>query len=260
MTTIIARSSETTHWYRQDGSPQYTVKAKDGSDRNTTLRDARVMNLVPSVTTIIKTAASPGLEAWKSEQMLLAALTLPRVEGESEKELLKRIVQDSKETARQAAERGTRVHEDVEKHFAGEMNDRPELGVAVERSLASFFGLPDKTPWKVEHAFAWGGFGGKVDLHHPITKCAPHGLVVDIKSKEFGPDDEIKAYDEHLMQLAAYRNGLEIPNARCANIFVSVSHPGLVSIIEWNAEDLTRGWDMFSCLLKYWSIKNKFGI
>ena len=47
MTTIIARSAESVHWYQQDGSPQYTVKAKDGSDRPTTLRDARKMNLVP---------------------------------------------------------------------------------------------------------------------------------------------------------------------------------------------------------------------
>ena len=48
MTTIIARASEGTHWYRaEDGAPQYTVKAKNGSDRPTTLGDARKMNLVP---------------------------------------------------------------------------------------------------------------------------------------------------------------------------------------------------------------------
>ena len=41
MTTIIARSAESVHWYRQDGGPQYTVKAKDGNDRPTTIRDAR---------------------------------------------------------------------------------------------------------------------------------------------------------------------------------------------------------------------------
>ena len=96
MTTIIARSAESVHWYRKDGAPQYTVKAKDGSDRPTTLRDARKMSLVPSVTTILKIAAKPGLEAWKQEQMLLAALTLPRLDGESEKDMVARIVADSK--------------------------------------------------------------------------------------------------------------------------------------------------------------------
>ena len=124
MTTIIARSAESVHWYRKDGGPQYTVKAKDGSDRPTTLRDARKMDLVPSVTTILKIAAKPGLEAWKQEQMLLAALTLPRLDGESEKDLVARIVADSKETAKQAAERGTRIHEEVETHFAGKKSPR----------------------------------------------------------------------------------------------------------------------------------------
>ena len=80
MTTIIARSAESVHWYQHNGAPQYTVKAKDGSDRPTTLRDARKLNLVPSVTTILKIAAKPGLEAWKLNQMLLAALTLPKGE------------------------------------------------------------------------------------------------------------------------------------------------------------------------------------
>ena len=86
MTTIIARSSEAlTHWYGKDGSPRYTVTAKDGSDRPTTLRDARKLSLVPSVTTILKVAAKPGLEMWKLEQMLLAALTLPQRPDEDEK-------------------------------------------------------------------------------------------------------------------------------------------------------------------------------
>ena len=93
MTTIIARSAESVHWYGKDGSPQYTVKAKDGSDRPTTLRDARKLDLVPSVTTILKVAAKPGLEAWKLEQMLLSALTLPRTQNEPEKDFIARIVE-----------------------------------------------------------------------------------------------------------------------------------------------------------------------
>ena len=62
MTTIIARAAESVHWYGQDGSPQYTVTAKDGQQRPTTLRDARKFNLVPSVTTVLKVAAKPGLD------------------------------------------------------------------------------------------------------------------------------------------------------------------------------------------------------
>ena len=54
----------------------YTVPAKNGEPRATTLRDAKKMGLLPSVTTIMKAAASPGLEQWKMNQMMLAALRI----------------------------------------------------------------------------------------------------------------------------------------------------------------------------------------
>jgi hypothetical protein len=62
------------------------------------------MDLVPSVTTVMKVAAKPGLEQWKLEQMLLAAMTLPKMPDEPEKAYIARIVADSKETGKQAAE------------------------------------------------------------------------------------------------------------------------------------------------------------
>jgi hypothetical protein len=60
-----------------------------------------------------------------------------------------------------------------------------------------------------------------------------------------------------MMQLAAYRMGLDLPDARCANVFVSVTVPGLVVVKEWSQEDLARGWLMFHSLLKYWQAKNQ---
>lgn len=258
MTTIIARSAESVHWYGQDGSPQYTVKAKDGSDRPTTLRDARKFNLVPSVTTVMKVAAKPGLDVWKNEQLLLAALTLPRKPEETEKEFIARVVADSKETGKRAAEAGTRIHEEIEAHFAGKKSQR---GLKVEEAMFEHFKLHPFQPWLVERSFSSPmGFGGKVDLYCRPDKSAPHGVVVDVKTKDFGPLEKVDAYDEHLMQLAAYRQGLDIPNARCANVFVSRTHEGLVKVIEWSEEDLQRGWKMFSALLDFWKIKNNFGV
>ena len=78
ITTPTIRASESNHWYTQDGEPQYTVPSKkDGSPRATTLRDARTMALVPSVTTVLNMAAKPALTAWLQQQVLYAALTLP---------------------------------------------------------------------------------------------------------------------------------------------------------------------------------------
>ena len=249
--SLIVRASESLHWYRRDGTPQYSVEAAKGGMRATTLRDARKMNLVPSVTTILKCAASPGLEAWKLNQMLLAALTLPRGESESEESFVARVVLDSKEHAKKAAERGTRVHTAVEKYYEGKTDDTMieyQLGVStvIKDSFGDLKFLPEKS---FGHEM---GFGGKVDLHAP-------GVVLDIKSKEFTSStiDKVEAYDEHMMQLAAYRVGLGMPEARCANVFASVTEPGLCKVVEWSQEDLTRGWTMFESLLKYWQAKNQ---
>ena len=261
MSTIIARSAESVHWYREDGGPQYTVPAKDGSDRPTTLRDARKMNLVPSVTTVMKVAAKPGLEQWKLEQMLLAAMTLPRRPDEPEKSYIARIVHDSKESGKQAAEAGTRIHESIESWIDGKKNVvHKEAAAAFEAVINDHFKTEGKVKWLTERSFASQlGFGGKVDLYCEGTELALAGIVIDAKTKDFGPDDKIDAYDEHLMQLAAYRNGLHIPYARCANVFVSRTHPGLVKVVEWSDEDLLRGWEMFKCLLNFWKLKSKFG-
>ena len=81
----------------------YQIEGANGKIRNTTLRDARKHDLVPSVTTILNVAAKPGLENWKLQQVLLAALTLPKRDQESESEYIDRIITDSKEQGRAAA-------------------------------------------------------------------------------------------------------------------------------------------------------------
>ena len=243
------RASESNHWYTREGFPMYTVEAKNGSQRATTLRDARKMNLVPSVTTILGAAAKPALIAWMQKQVLLAALTLPRRPDEPEKEYIDRIISDSKEQGRSAADAGTEIHTAVQGFYEGTVVDKHQAHVkgCVEKIRTTF----GEHGWVSERSFCHDlGFGGKLDLH-------TEGFVLDVKSKEFGPDDSIAAYDEHLMQLAAYRVGIGQPEARCANVFVSRTHPGLTVVLEWEKEDLDRGWGMFCALLKFWQLKNK---
>jgi hypothetical protein len=254
MTTIVARAAESNHWYGKDGKPAYSVIGANGKERSTTLRDARKMGLIPSVTTIIKSAASPSLEAWKLNQMMLAALTLPRADDEPEEEFIARIQRDSKEHAKMAAERGTAVHTAIESMYSGIMHaEFADHQAGVYREIEKEFGITEFQP---EKAFAHElGFGGKVDLFTPAYQ--DRGLVIDIKTKEFSDPSKVAGYDEHMMQLAAYRVGLGLPNADCANVFVSVSVPGLVICNKWSQEDLSRGWSMFQSLLSYWQAKNQ---
>jgi hypothetical protein len=251
---IAKRASESSHWYAKDGAPMYTVTGKNGEQRSTTLRDAKKLGLLPSVTTIMKAAASPGLEAWKLNQMMLAALTLPRAEGEGEESFIKRIQADSKDHARKAAERGTQVHTAIEQFFDGQINanDLPYLE-PVYKAVNDTFG---NLVWAVEKSFATeSGFAGKVDIHSRDGE----GVVADFKTKEFTLEslEKVAGFDENVMQLAAYRHGLKLPNARCANIFVSVTEPGLVVVKEWTQEELVRGWAMFDALKTFYYAKTE---
>jgi hypothetical protein len=245
---MISRPSESTHWYTKKGEPAYSVKAKDGSFRPATLRDAKKMGLLPSVTTIIKAAANPGLEAWKLNQMMLAAMTLPRAPDESEESFVHRVQTDSKEHARKAAQRGTEIHTDIEKSFSGHRPKYPKVNEAVKEVFGDL-------QWSPEKSFSSDlGFGGKVDLHSSDGQ----GVVIDFKTKEFTQESlgKVSIFDEHSMQLAAYREGLNLPNAQCAIVFVSTIED-LVVVKTLEEEQIVRGWDMFAHLTRYWYAKTQ---
>lgn len=240
-------ASESGHWYRSDGTPAYSIVGKNGKERPVTLRDARANNLVPSVTTVTKLLACPGLDAWKQQQVLMAALTLPRVGGETEPDFLARVIRDSKETGRKAAERGTLIHGALECAYS-EKRFNAEYEIHVSSVIYAITNKYGDQAWCAEKSFAKDGYGGKCDLHSPE-------VVIDFKTKEFTENNLPKSYDEQIIQLAAYRHGLGFPAAKCANVFVSVTEPGLVHIVEHAGEDLSKGWMMFKCLLDFWYLK-----
>jgi len=251
------RASEAlTHWYRRDGSPCYTVIGKNGKERDTTLRDARLLGLVPSVTGIIKQAAAPNLVHYMQEQVLMSALTLPRNAHENEDAWLRRVWQDSREHARKAAEKGTAIHAAIEQHYQDTL-PAEEYWPHV-KGVADL--LADRFPgasFITEESFCNPlGYGGKTDLH----SRAGQGLVLDIKSKELSHEKAARAetYDEQHMQLASYREGLGLPNALCGIVYVSTSVPGLAVLVMVDEDKLQRAWMMFKSLLNYWVVKNKF--
>jgi hypothetical protein len=124
---------------------------------------------------------------------------------------------------------------------------------ACSKAVCDHFAEQD---WVSERSFAHADLrcGGKSDLY----TNEGDGIVLDIKTKEFTDPDKVEGYDEHLMQLAAYRVGLGVPKARCANVFVSRNVPTLAVVKEWSQDDLERGWKMFMALLEFWQLKNKF--
>ena len=250
--------SEAGHWYDREGNPRYTVIGKNGKERPSTIRDARANDWLPSVTSIIRLADRPGLTAWMQRQVVLAALTHPNLTGTDAAVDL--ILADASEQARKAREKGTEVHAAIQSAYEGKTY-ATEYFHHVEMAQAAIrVWVCADVGWTAEKSFANNtlGYGGKADLSSvTIDEQAfpKDAFVADIKTTD-KPLDTLKTWPEHAWQLAAYREGLGIRNARCAIVYVHVQS-GEARVIELPEDELQRGWDCFRALLQFWSAKNR---
>jgi hypothetical protein len=246
-------ATEAGHWYTQEGEPCYEVpnKSKPGEMRPTTKRDARVLNLSPGYSGVAGILAAPALEKWKRDQLLLAAADCIREATEGVQAWMNRVMGLYVERTTKARELGTLVHGCIEKHLAGEHYDQQYVK-HVEGALAELNEWCGLDGLRSEKSFAHPlGYGGKCDAHK-------EGFVADFKTKEFTKEELPTTYDNHAIQLAAYREGLGMSDARCAIIYVSTSVPGLTHLVELSDEQLERGWEIFELQVQLWQIVNNY--
>lgn len=237
------------HWYQSDGTPLYEIeKAKGGGLRPTTLRDAKKLNLFPSVTGIIKEMAAPNLTSWKIRQAVEVAYENPHFATETNTDYANRIIAMAEAPVKEKATLGGEIHWAIEQALCGnefDVNYTPHV-YAVTDYLQSL-----SAEWVAEQSFAHAGFGGKIDAYS-------ENIVVDFKTKDFTQAKLPKAYENHWMQLGAYRQGLGKPDMRGIIIFISISDPGLIHPVEVTNEELTTGYAMFDCLKQLWCIRRNY--
>jgi hypothetical protein len=99
------------HWYTQEGKPRHWQE--DG--KSTTLRHARVQDLVPSVTSILNELNKPQLNDWKTKEALKMAMETARGDVEPLDHYIRRVLGLTGQKTGQAAEFGTRFHAEAEK-------------------------------------------------------------------------------------------------------------------------------------------------
>ena len=259
------------HWYTKDGTPQHWVESKNGVKRATTLRDARKLNLVPSVTSVLDIMAKPGLDRWKINQTIEASFRIRRKEYEEDDQLAKRILAESKRSTEEASERGVRIHDLLESFFkTGNIPNNKEDEAIIRSVQTLLYANCGEQDWISEETFAHSdGYGGMVDLHCKETESGSTAWVIDFKTKEFDAGAKNLAYDSMGCQLAAYRKGLgyapfentkmdRIQVARIANVFISSTNPGISVFHEWSAEDHDRFSTIFKHSLELWKHTKKY--
>lgn len=243
---MAEHAKESGHWYDREGNPRYTIIGKNGKERPTTLRDAKKEKLLPSVTSIIRCAAAPGLERWKSEQVLMAALTTDRLPNESEQEYIDRIIKDSQEQALKARERGTQIHAWVQGGFENELITGEAYQYYLSASQTILNNCGD-FEWYCETPFSTERYGGKIDLIN-------EKYIIDIKTTD-KPISDLKLWESHIMQLAAYNYD---KNKECGILFINSNEPK--SKLVWATEDeISKGWNCFSALLDFFYAKTGLG-
>jgi hypothetical protein len=264
-------ASESGHWYcLRTGEPRYTVIGKNGKERNTTLSDARRNGYVPSVTQIVKDVQGiqPGLLGYLERQLFEATIREggPAIHESVEWDrpfspqeadmLFSHCREASKEHSRKAAEQGTALHGAIERWLIGHEPEEEAWIDHVESLHGALrqYGIDLLGCGEPEKSFAHEmGFGGKVDYQ----SREGDGLILDFKSKPCIVPGKRYGYDNHIMQLAAYAMGLGMPNARGINVFIGVEDKKVL-VNEWSAEDMSRGWSMFSLLLKFWQVSKGY--
>lgn len=244
------------HWYLQDGSSFYTIEKADKSGiRDVTLADARKVGAVYSTTKIISQIGKPMLERWKLKQLMQAVREVPPNQIDDWEMYQKRVFARYLENTGKYSSIGTEVHDKLERFYTDgimDPEDEDMLWPVIEIVNDLDFDLA-----KPEESFASEkGYGGKIDLILEKLGDSPKTAIIDFKTKQ--GDNLTKAlYDDYCLQLAAYRQAIN-PKAECYNILISVTHPGVVHLHKWEEKDLKRGWKMFSLLLEYCKLVNKY--
>lgn len=256
------------HYYDREGNPAYEVPNKStGGMRATTVSDARKLNLSPSVTTVMAGAAKPALGPYVEKQILDAAISV-KANGMAEVEWRQAVLRKSREHSKNAAAKGTKIHDALEHYYLTGKIKRGESPILRSKTEGGYYGWKEvlapviealrsefgDIKWTPERSFTHPlGFGGKVDMSY---NGEDKQIVLDFKTKDTDDIKKMVAYDDHGIQTASYAVGLDIPNAIRYNLFISTQVPGLIKLTE--SVDFERDWGMFKSLLELWQWKNKY--
>lgn len=262
MSLVSVQSSS--HWYHKDGTSchQVPMATKPGQMRNTNLTDARKLSLLPSITNYLSILDKPMLSAWRVEQGILAALTLPRREGETDDEFAKRVVHDSESQVTQAADRGTAIHNILENYLLGLPIDPATPYLDLVRPTIKWLSENVKLCHYTEKTVVHPKFAGRLDMKADITGIGI--AVIDFKTRKKGSNGKFAVYPENGLQLSAY---LEADRLSCQPSYHATDRISIIigseeaeepHIHVWDRADHESSYAAFLSIVNVWSFLKKY--
>jgi hypothetical protein len=248
------------HLYTPEGRAIYEVPYASDPDRmrTPTLADARKLGLFPSVTEITSVLNRPGLNKWKEQMAIEAALTHPQ-DGRPVDDLVPEIRANAKEFSKIAMEFGTMVHsqiEDIVSEIEGWLGPKPDLTIPGEivDAFRSWYAAEGAKADGIERSFASDcGYGGRVDW---IGTLDGKLAVIDWKTQGTRPGEKVRYYPEWAAQLAAYANGLGywIKAVDLVSVVISTTELGRIESKVWGDGKVSNSeWlDAFFAAFELW--------
>ena len=260
------------HWYKQDGEPCFEVEKKNGSGKtSTTLKHARELGLLPSVTSIFKLLDKPGLNEWKLNHVLTEVQRKQDTgQGVNLEAWKARLLEGCQGEMTENRDRGTAIHAALHAYLSS-VHQRTgnmfvDLAVVkIVEAVAARVGAGVQMVFECEKSGVntAQGYAGTIDLQCWTPDLF---LLADLKctgGKNYNGACTKKPKDEWLMQLAAYRYMIppELIGYKTrviASVIVNLDVPGEVFFREYSEKELEKGWQMFKSLLSYWQLSKDY--
>lgn len=221
------------HFYTATGQliDRVPKKTKPGEYKDTTITEARALNLFPSTTTIIGLLDKPGINVYRVEMAVKAAIADPIAHHELyDPELFKsyvsRIGKASEEHRNRAADEGTLIHKAIADLLCGNIVTPASHGLmapTIARNVVHWLEYQGFICDKPEHTFVdiKNGYAGTADW---VGWWRGIRTVLDIKTQEWTTGDKDRPYfyvPEYPVQLASYSLGMNEHEAQRLSLLVS---------------------------------------
>ena len=239
------------HWYHYD---------KNGAvapAHDIDLREARKINAFPSITTILKERANPGLDKWKMDELFTSVVENKRKKGEGEEEYRERIAVIAQTKGREAADFGTRLHDALD--LFPQTTIDTDLAPYVELFAPSYFHhVRNRIASEIMLADAEIGVAGRTDL---IAETEWGLAIIDYKTSKF-KGNKASFWPSYVIRLAFYAKayqklcGLAKPPL-CINVGINSLKPSEPVWKVYTVEEQEAAYAEFLAIAFLWfSTKN----